>query len=68
MKELRQGSLTEGEGRLSTINLLVQTSLNPLLFISKKLLTFFAKSYLTEEVNRTEPSRSVRIPWSRQKG
>ncbi len=48
-------------GRLSTVDLLVPTSLDQLLFILKILLTVL-QSYLNEEVNRTEPSPSVRIP------
>ncbi len=53
-------------GRLSTVDLLVPTSLDQLLFISKILFTFFLKKktiYPNEEVNCTEPSRSVILPW-----
>ncbi len=55
-------------GRLSTVNLLVLTSLYKLLFYNENILyiLFFHKtSYLNEEVNCTEPSPSVSIPWSR---
>jgi hypothetical protein len=38
-----QGSLTEGEGSVSTVNLLVLTSLDQLLFILKLLFTSFTK-------------------------
>jgi hypothetical protein len=47
-------------GRLNTVDLLVLTSLDLLLFISKLLHTNFTK--LNEEVIRTEPSPSVSIP------
>jgi hypothetical protein len=44
-------------GRLSTVDLLVLTSLDQLLFILKIVFTFFYKtSYLNEEVNGIEPS------------
>ncbi len=46
-------------GRLSTVDLLVLTCLDQLLFILKIL--FNKTSYLYEEVNRTEPSPSVSI-------
>jgi hypothetical protein len=50
-------------GRLSTVDLLVLTSLDQLLFYWK-YLTFFQKtSYPNQEVNGTEPSPSVSIPW-----
>jgi hypothetical protein len=50
-------------GRLSTIHLLAQTSLDQLRLILKTFFTFYKTSYLNEEVNRTEPSPSVSIPW-----
>ncbi len=51
-------------GRPGTVGLPVQTTLVQLLFISKILFTFFHKtSYLNEEVDCTEPSLSVSVPW-----
>ncbi len=51
------------KGRLSTADLLVLTSLDPLLSILKTLFTFFYKTcYLNEEVNCTEPLPSVSVP------
>ncbi len=50
------------KGIRSTIYLLVQTSLDQLLFILK-ILFIFLKKYLNEEVNCTNPSPSVSIPW-----
>jgi hypothetical protein len=50
-------------GRLNTIDLLLLTSLDQLIFMLKILFQFFYKtSYLNEEVNCTEPSPSVSIP------
>jgi hypothetical protein len=50
--------------RISTVDLLVLTSLDQLLFIVKKLFLLFDKtSNLNEEVNGTDPSTSVRVPW-----
>jgi len=44
---------------------LVQTSSDQLLFILKLYIFFiFAKQYLNEEVHCTEPSPSVKVPWS----
>ena len=61
--KVRQGTLTEGEG-LSTVALLALTSLDEFIFILKIYVAFFYKtSYLNEEVNCTEPSPSVSIPW-----
>jgi hypothetical protein len=51
-----QGSLTEG-GRLSTVELLVPTSYDQLIFI-----IFYKTSYLNEDANCTETSPSVRLP------
>ncbi len=49
---------------LSTADLLVLTGLDKLLLIQQTLFTFFNEtSYLSEEVNRTEPSPSVSVPW-----
>ncbi len=48
------------KGRLGTAELLVLTSLDQQLLISKTLFTFFSKtSYLNEEVKRTKPSSSA---------
>jgi hypothetical protein len=57
-----QGSLTEGKGSVQL------TSLYRLVRISfflcwKYYLPFYKTSYLNEEVNRTEPSGSVSVPW-----
>jgi hypothetical protein len=49
------------QGRLSTVNLLVLTSLDQLVFILK--IFFYNTSYLNEEVTCTEPSASVSVPW-----
>ncbi len=60
--DIKQGTLTEGEGKLSTADLLVLTSLEQLLLMLKTVFTlFYQKSYPIEEVNRTEPS-SVSVP------
>jgi hypothetical protein len=49
---------------ISTCDLLVLTSLDHLLFTLQLLFTLFQKtSYLNVEVNCTEPSPSVRVPW-----
>jgi hypothetical protein len=49
---------------LGTVDLLVLTNLEHLIFILKTLFTFFYKTrYLNEEVNRTEPSPSVSVLW-----
>jgi len=45
------------------VELLVLSSLDQLLFILTILLSSFTKSYLIEEVNCTEPSPLVSIPW-----
>jgi len=51
------------KGRLSTVNFLVLTSLDQLIFIMKIFFTFVCKtSYLNKEVNRTEPFPSVSVP------
>ncbi len=51
-------------GRFSTVDLLVLTSLDQ--FVSKLKILFFLfykTSYLNEEVNCTEPSTSISVPW-----
>ena len=49
--------------RLSAVDLLVLTSLDQLLLILANAF-FYKTSCLNEEVNRTEPSPSVSVPWS----
>jgi hypothetical protein len=50
-------------GRLSTVDLLVLTILDQILFKLKILFAFFCKtSYLKEKVSSTEPSPSVSFP------
>jgi len=50
---------------LRTVDLLVLTGLDLLLFILKILFNFFCKtSYLNEEINCTDSSPSVSGPWS----
>jgi hypothetical protein len=49
-------------GKLSTIYLLVLTSLDQLVLILQRLFTFLPNN-LNEEVNCTEPSPSVRVPY-----
>jgi hypothetical protein len=48
-------------GRLSTVDLLVLTSLDQLNFILKIIFTFFNEE--VKEVNCTEFSPSVSVPW-----
>jgi hypothetical protein len=48
---------------LSTVDLLVLTSLDQVHFILPTLCPFYKTSYLNEEVNCTEHSPSVRVPW-----
>ncbi len=48
--------------RVSTVDLLVLPSLDPLIFIIKLFLLFYKKSYLNEEVNRTDHSPYVSLP------
>jgi hypothetical protein len=56
---LVQGSLTEGEGSVR-----LTSSLDQLLFYIENIINLFYKtSYLNEEVNSTEPSPLVSIPW-----
>jgi hypothetical protein len=61
-KELNEAgkSYCRGMLELSTVDRLVLTNLDQLLFILKK--TFYKTSYPDEEVNCTEPSPSVSIP------
>jgi len=55
--------LTKGEGRISTVELLVLTSPDQLLFILKIFDYFFYKTtYLKVEVNRYESFPPVRLP------
>ncbi len=57
-----QGILTE-RGRFSTVDLLALTSLNQLLFTLKIYIVLFYKTTnLSEEMNCTEPSPSIRVP------
>jgi hypothetical protein len=52
--------------RLSTVDLLVLTSLDQLHFIFKIFFSLCYKTnYLHEEVNCTETSSSVSVPWIR---
>jgi len=64
---LRVGWVSAGKSywreRLSAVDLLVLISLDLLLLILKRWFTFLQTSYLNEEVNRTEPSPSVSVPW-----
>jgi hypothetical protein len=56
---------TNWRERLSTFDLLVPSSLGQLLLKLKTLFTFLQKRANTyEEVNCTEPSPSVSVPWS----
>ncbi len=50
-------------GRISTIDLLVLTSSDQLLFILKLYFLSYKTSYLNKEVNCIVPSLSVRVPW-----
>ncbi len=50
-------------GRLSTVDLLVLSSLDQLLFLWKYYLPFYKTSCPNEEVNCSEPFPSVSIPW-----
>jgi hypothetical protein len=54
------------ETGLSTVDLPVLTSLDQLLLVLKTQYTFYTTSYLNEEVNRTEPSPSLSLPWRNQ--
>jgi len=52
------------KGSLSTVDLLVLSSLDWMLLISKTLFTFYQTSYLNEEANHTEPVQ-LEIPAQR---
>jgi hypothetical protein len=52
---------TNLKGRLSTVELHVLTSTDQLLLIVQTLFTILQNK--EEEVNRTEPSPSVSVPW-----
>jgi len=55
---------THWRGMFSTVDLLVLTSLDQLLWILKiYIYSFYKTSYLYKEVKCTEPSPSVSIPW-----
>ncbi len=51
-------------GRLSTVDLLVLTSLDQLIYILKIIFTFYKRINLSKEVNRTYPYPSDSAPWS----
>jgi len=51
------------KGRLNTVDLGVLTSLDQPLLIQQTFLLNYKVSYLKEEVNCTEPSPSVSVPW-----
>jgi len=53
------------EDSILFIGLLVLTSLDQLLLFKKDFLLFYKTIYPNEEVNRTELSPSVSVPWSR---
>jgi hypothetical protein len=57
-----QRSLTEGEGsvQLTSLSLLVKISC---FSYWSYIFPFLQTTYLNEEVNRTQPSPSVRVPW-----
>ncbi len=52
------------KGKASTVDLLVLTGLDQLPLKLQILLLSYTTSFLNEEVNRTEPSPSVSVPWS----
>jgi len=54
----KQGTLTEGEERLSTVDLLVVTWICS--FYMEDII-YLLKNYLNEEVNCTEPSAPVSV-------
>jgi len=51
-------------GRLSTVVLLSLISFDQLLLIMQHYFHFYKTRYLNEEVNRTEPYPSIRLPWT----
>ncbi len=55
---------TNKRGRLSTVDLLVPTSLDQLISYWEYYLSIYKTGYLNKEVNCTEPSPSVSIPWA----
>jgi hypothetical protein len=58
-------SLLKGKDRYSTLYLHVLKSSDQLLFYWKCVFLLLSKTcYLDKEVNCTEPSLSVRVPWS----
>jgi hypothetical protein len=50
-------------GRISTIDLLVLTSSDQLLLKQEHFFLFYKTRYLIKEVNHTEQSPSIRVPW-----
>ncbi len=50
------------EGRMNTVDLLVPTSSDQLLFVLKLYFSFFKTTYLNEDVLCNEPFPSVRVP------
>ncbi len=59
----RPGNTNWRGRRLSTVDLLVPTSLDQLLWNWKHYLLSYKTRYPNEEFNCTEPSPSVGIPW-----
>ncbi len=51
-----------GRGRLSTVDLLLLTGLDRLLFLVKMVYLHYKTSYFNEEVTCTEPSSLVSVP------
>jgi hypothetical protein len=49
-------------GRSSTVDLLVLNNWDQLIFIAN-IVSFYKTTYLSEGVNRNEPSPLVRVPW-----
>ncbi len=60
---LCHGSLTEGEGSVQLTSLYFLFEISSLLYWKLYLPFFTRTSYLNEEVNCTEPSPSVSVPW-----
>ncbi len=56
-----QGTLSEGERELSTIDILVLVLISSL-NTENIFFTFYKTGYLDEEVTCTEPSHSVSVP------
>ncbi len=61
----KQEILTERALRISTVHLLMLTNLDRLIFTMKIFHLCYKTRYLNEEVNCTEPSPSVSIPWEK---